>query len=218
MKDKDLEYEQALSTKKIPILTLDNKWYKLFDNLQAYPRINGAVQKLNELLKRQGKVNTEIKDIKKLKKKLMDEIIPMAEELDQTGDKKLEKRIDKQKTLIEECNEKMEGYQDEILELPKQIEEANRELMLLTMEYCYERMQDNTEEIVEIAKWITDIRIELKKNLIRKQEMEYYNHQMYSYMHDIFGPEVINLFDMKYDPMKQHPQVGGEAEGSQGDK
>lgn len=216
MRDKDLEYEQAISVKKIPILTLDNKWYKLFDNLQGNAQMSGAVQKLNDLLKRQGKVNTEIKDIKKLKKKLMDEIIPMVEELDQSGDRKLEKRIDKQKELIEECNEKMEAYQDEIMELPKQIEEANKELMLLTMEYCYERMQSNTEEIVEIAKWITDIRIELKKNLIRKQEMEYYNHQMYSYMHDIFGPEVINLFDMKYDPMKQHPQVPGSAENPQG--
>lgn len=211
MKDKDIEYEQALAAKKIPILTLDSKWYKLFDNLQSYPKVNAAVQQLNDLLKRQGKVNTEIKDIKKLKKKLMDEIIPMVEELDQTGDRKLEKKIDKHKKLIEECNEKMENYQDEIMELPGKIEEVNRELMLLTMQYCYERMQDNTEEIVEIAKWITDIRVELKKNLIRKQEMEYYNHQMYSYMHDIFGPEVISLFDMKYDPMKQHPQVAGES-------
>ena len=212
MKDKDLEYEQALSAKKIPILTLDNKWYKLFDNVQAYPKVNAMVQELNDLLKRQGKVNTEIKEIKKLKKKLMDEIMPMAEELDQTGDKKLEKKIDKHKSLIEDCNKKMEDYQEEILELPKKIEEANRELMILTMQHCYERMQENTDEIVEIAKWITDIRIELKKNLIRKQEMEYYNHQMYSYMHDIFGPEVINLFDMKYDPMKQHPQVGEDSE------
>ena len=215
MREKDLQYEQAMSAKKIPILTLDNKWYKLFDNIQAYPEISSAVQKLNDLLKRQGKVNTEIKDIKKLKKKLMDEIIPMVEELDQTGDKKLEKKIDKHKKLIEECNEKMDSYQDEIMDLPKQIEEVNRELMLLTMQNCYERMQRNTEEIVEIAEWITDIRVELKKNLIRKQEMEYYNHQMYSYMHDIFGPEVINLFDMKYDPMKQHPQVGAESEKSE---
>ncbi len=212
MKEKGLEYEQALSAKKIPILTLDSKWYKLFDNVQAYPKVNATVQELNDLLKRQGKVNTEIKDIKKLKKKLMDEIMPMVEELDQSGDKKLEKKIDKHKQLIEDCNEKMENYQDEIMELPKKIEEVNRQLMLLTMEHCYERMQNNTDEIVEIAQWITDIRIELKKNLIRKQEMEYYNHQMYSYMHDIFGPEVINLFDMKYDPMKQHPQLGGDTE------
>ena len=70
MREKDVEYEQAISAKKIPILTLDNKWYKLFDNLQGDARMSAAVQKLNDLLKRQGKVNTEIKDIKKLKKKL----------------------------------------------------------------------------------------------------------------------------------------------------
>ena len=26
------------------------------------------------------------------------------------------------------------------------------------------------------------------------------NQELYSYMHDIFGPDVIDIFDMKYDP------------------
>ena len=34
--------------------------------------------------------------------------------------------------------------------------------------------------------------------MIRKAEMEDMNHELYSYMHDIFGAEVINIFDMKY--------------------
>lgn len=212
MNEKELSYEQALSAKKIPLLTLDNKWYRLFEDVKNYPEIAAKAWDLNELLKRQGKLNTEMKDIRKLKKKLMDEIIPMTGELEQTGDSTLEKKIDDNKRLIEECNEKMESYQEELKELPRRIEETNHELMLMTMQHCYESMQKNTDEIVEIAKWITDIRIELKKNLVRKQEMEYYNHQMYSFMHDIFGPEVINLFDMKYDPMEQYPKAAPAAD------
>jgi len=30
--------------------------------------------------------------------------------------------------------------------------------------------------------------------------MELYNAELYSYMHDIFGPVVMELFDMKYVP------------------
>ena len=199
-------YERALAGKKIPILTLDNKWYKLFPNLNDYPKIMKIARSLNDLLKRQGKLNTETKDIKILKKKLMQEIVPMVDELEQKQDKALEKKLDDNKRLIEECNEKLQSYEDELLELPKQIEETNHELMVATMEYCYDKMQSNTDDIVEIAKWVADIRVELKNNLVRKQEMEIYNRQMYSYMHDIFGANVMELFDMNYNPLEQAPK------------
>ena len=176
------------------------------------------VKQLNDLLKRQGKLNTETKDIKALKKKLMSEIVPLVDELEQKPNKSLEKKIDENKRLIEECNEKLESYKDELMELPVSIQSTNHELMILTMEYCYDKMQSNTDEIVEIAKWITDIREELKNNLVKKQEMEYYNHQMYAYMHDIFGAEVINLFDMKYNPLEQHPQKASEKKGKKKEK
>ncbi len=216
--DKGESYEQALKGKNIPILTLDNKWYKLFKNLSEYPEILELVRQLNDLLKRQGKLNTETKSIKALKKKLMGEIVPMVDELEQNQDNSLEKKIDDNKRLIEECNEKLDAYQDELMELPGLIQSANHELMLATMDYCYKSMQTNTDEIIAIAQWITDIRVELKENLVKKQEMELYNHQMYSYMHDIFGAEVINLFDMKYNPLEQHPKKASEVKKNESEE
>ena len=68
------------------------------------------------------------------------------------------------------------------------------------MDICYKAMAENTEEILRISDWITKVRIELKKNVIRKQEKEWLNQEMYAYMHDIFGPEVIEIFDMAYNP------------------
>lgn len=216
--DKGESYEQALKGKNIPILTLDNKWYKLFKNLSEYPEILELVRQLNDLLKRQGKLNTETKSIKALKKKLMGEIVPMVDELEQNQDNSLKKKIDDNKRLIEECNEKLDAYQDELMELPGLIQSANHELMLATMDYCYKSMQTNTDEIIAIAQWITDIRVELKENLVKKQEMELYNHQMYSYMHDIFGAEVINLFDMKYNPLEQHPKKASEVKKNESEE
>ena len=69
---------------------------------------------------------------------------------------------------------------------------------MATMEQCYETMHENTKEIEEISKWVTEVRIELKKKLIKKQEMEQKNHAIYSYMHDVFGAEVIDLFDIQF--------------------
>ena len=62
---------------------------------------------------------------------------------------------------------------------------------------------EKAEEIQEIANWVSEIRIELKKKLVRKQEMEQRNHAIYSYMHDVFGAEVIDIFDLQYNPEEQ---------------
>ena len=190
-------FRQALQGKKIPVLTLDNKWYRLLTE-ENRAEVSDLEGQLNDLLKRQGKLNAETKDIKKLKKKLMKDIVSLADEAEQSPSKELTQKIEQNKKLVEECNERMEEYQDELMELPREIEQMNFQLMLLTMDCCYQTMQENRGFIQEIAEWVTQIRVELKKRLIRKQEMEQRNHAIYSYMHDVFGAEVIDIFDMQY--------------------
>ncbi|MCH5349674.1 MAG: hypothetical protein J1E40_10155, partial [Oscillospiraceae bacterium] len=197
-------FSAALKGKKIPILTLDNKWYRLLDD-RTRASVKGLENQLNNLLKRQGKLNTETKEIHKLKKKLMNEIVPLVDAASKTGDKSIEKKIDQNKKLVEDCNKRMESYKEELKELPRQIDQVNLQLMMITMDCCYDAMYDNTEEIEKIEKWVKEIRIELKKRLVRKQEMEQQNHQIYSYMHDVFGADVVDVFDMQYNPEKQHP-------------
>lgn len=196
-KSKQDSFSEALIGKKIPILTLDNKWYRLLDE-QGRAMAKELEDELNAMLKRQGKLNTELKDIRRLKKKLMNDIVTMVDEVSQSGNKKLERDIEENKRLIAECNEKMESYQEELVDLPREIDRLNVKLMLFTMEYCYDVMHDNATQISEIGDWVTQMRIELKKNLVRKQEMEYKNQEIYSYMNDIFGAEMMNLFDATF--------------------
>ena len=188
-------FQPALIGKKIPILVLDNKWHKLFTQAEYSSEIKGMEKEMNNLLKRQGKVNTESNEIKKLKKKLMDEIVVLADEMGQHPTKKQEKDMADHKRLINDCNEKLEAYEEEMVELPRQINQLNNKMMLVTMEVCYKRIQQNTTELEAVEEWIGNIRRELKKKVIRKQEKEAMNRQLYSYMHDIFGADVIELFD-----------------------
>lgn len=211
LKKKQELFSNALQGKQLPILTLDNKWYRLLDEL-GKAAVKELEEQLNSLLRRQGKLNTETKDIKKIKKKLMNEIVPMVDEMEQNASPDAEKKIQDNKRLIEECNTKLESYQDELMEIPREINRINMKLMLLTMEYCYDTMRENTRGIDETNEWVKQIRIELKKRLIRKQEMEQRNHDIYSYMHDIFGADVINMFDMTYNPEEHHPKLPGQRE------
>ncbi|MDE6128878.1 MAG: hypothetical protein K2G16_06770, partial [Lachnospiraceae bacterium] len=125
-------------------------------------------------------------------------------------DAALEKKLDDNKRLINDCNDKLDSYKDELMELPKEIEQVNYKLMLATMEVCYEKLRENTAEIDEIGEWIAKIRVELKKKVIRKQEKEQQNQDLYHYMHAIFGAEVINIFDMKYNPEERAARLAAE--------
>jgi len=196
-------YKPALSGKNIPILTLDHKWHQLFTQTDCTKRIEELEHKLNGLLKRQGKLQTQKKEIKKLKARLMEEIMSKMEVIEGDLGDNLNKKLDDNKRLINECNDKIQETQDALMELPKEIAQVNHELMLETMGVCYDRIQKSSTEIEEISKWITSVRIELKKKVIQKQEMEVMNQELYNYMHDIFGADVINIFDMKYIGKKQ---------------
>lgn len=191
-------YRPAVEAKNIPLLTLDNKWHKLFTQTQPDKTIMRLEKELNELIKRQSKVKSEADKIRALKKKLMKEIVENAQEASMANDEKAQKKAEENTRLINECNEKMDGYKEELQELPKRIEKINTELMLHTMEICYDRIKKNEKEINETTQWVTQIRIELKKRLIRKQEQEQMNQALYTYMHAIFGAEVLELFDMEY--------------------
>lgn len=187
-------FENALLGRNVPILPLDNKWYRLMVGLEKTKEMEVAEEEIKELLKRQGKINTEIKQLRKAKSRIMEEMVSAMDDADGAT------KQDDGKKQIEVINKTLDEYQDELIELPKQINERNLKLMLGTMEQCYDIIRENTEEIQEIAEWIDNIRIELKKNIVRKQDRELKNQEVYNYMHDIFGAEVIDLFDMKYNP------------------
>lgn len=204
MSRKEEIFIPALEGKNIPIISLDNKWYRLMSGLNKTKRMQELEEQLKNLLKRQGKLNTETKALKQEKKHLMEDIVGGMENNNA-------RKQDAYKKKIQECNDKLAEYQDELLSLPKEINSVNYELMLETMQLCYEEIQENTQKIVDIADWIDNIRIELKKNIVRKQQYEMQNQNMYTYMHDIFGAEVINIFDMTYNPAEKMLSKGSKS-------
>lgn len=195
------KFKDALNNAKVPVLVLDKNWYVLRQKAGTNNEIAALEEELKSLLKRQGRINNELNALKKLKKDLMSEIVSNMDDGDKERDAKASnKKLDDNKRLIEEANEKMDSYEDEKLELPREIDRVNKELMLKTMELCYDKFAENTDEIENIAEWIRNVRIELKKKVLKKQEMELANSDFYSFMHNIFGNDAMNLFDMKYEP------------------
>jgi len=194
-KNRKLEYSKIIKNKKLPILTLDVRWHELFPENEKPEEIRGLEQRVNNLLKKQGKLINEIKDMKKLKNSLIKDImVNMDIGTDLIGKAK-EKKLGKNKQYINEINEKIHTSMDELSEIPYQIKEVNEELMVESMNICYNQIENNKEEIKKIADWIAGIRDELKNKIMMKQDMESKNSLFYTYMHDLLGAELIDGFD-----------------------
>ena len=205
------DFEAALKDKKVPILVLDQKWHRLFAIHDKTEEIKHVESQLNSLLAEQGKLNNELKELKKVKKQLMDNIVEnMDDAAKGENDKLRTKKLEEDKRLIDDINNKIDEKEDTLLDIPKQINDVNRELMLLSMDYFYGKLRVNQEQAKEIEDWINQVRIDLKKNIIRKQNREINNKEIYSYLHDIFGHDVIELFDVAHDEMIGNKEGQGE--------
>ena len=187
------DFQSAIAKIKVPMLILDQKWHRLFALGGKPSSVKELESKENELLKRDAELKKELKDLKKVKENLMASVMSNMEG---TSDL-VSKKLDDDKRLLEECKERIELAEQELRDLPEQTDEVNRELMMATMGFCYDKLRTNSTEAEEITNWIKDIRVQLKKNVIRKHNREINNKEIYSYMHDVFGMEVLNLFDMQ---------------------
>lgn len=141
---------------------------------------------MNQLLQKQGGLGNDIKEMKSLKKKLMSEIVENIN----SG-----KKHEKNKQFIEELNTKIEQATEEVSDIPYLIRDVNENVMFESIKACYETLNNNEQELNKITEWISHIRNELKIKILIKQDIELKNTNIYSYMHDILGADLIGELD-----------------------
>ncbi len=194
----EIDFEKIFKNKKIPILTLDQRWYALFPEENKPSHIRDIEDKLNQLLQRQGKLTTDMKDMKQLKTNLMKEIITHMDVDDSEVGMMKAKKLDQNQKFIKEIGEKMKDTEDALMDIPYQIKAVNQQLIIESAKDCYKRLNYNNQKIEEIAQWITKIREELKEKILIKQDMEIQNTTVYSYMHDLLGPDLLQNLDENF--------------------
>ncbi len=193
----DNEIRRIIRSSKVPVLTLDSRWHELFPDYRKTTRIKELERQINELLKKQGKITDDRKEMKKLKQRLMEEIIFNISEDDGEKGRLKQKKQEKSQKLILEINEKLEECEEELDALPEKLKRANEELLLESLRVWNEEMDENNDEIEAINEWIIDAREKLKENILRKQDMEARNAAMYSYMHNLLGAKLMEQVDLK---------------------
>lgn len=184
-----------ISRCNIPVLTLDERWHGLFPEHKKTQKIRELEKNLNNLIKHQGKINDDKKEMKKLKHRLMEGIISNMGESEGEAGLLKQKKQEKSQKLIKEINVKLAQSEDEENLLPYKIKQANEELLIESLKIWYKELDSNREEINALTEWIADAREKLKVNILRKQDMEMENNSIYSYMHSLLGAGVMQALD-----------------------
>lgn len=193
--DNMINYRALLKNKQIPILVLDNRWHELFPEAKKTPKIKELEKKLNDLLKSQGKMVNDSKDMKKKKKQLMADIVKnMDADNSFEGMEKSKKMEEDQKQIIA-INEKLKLHDNELLDMPYKIKEANEQLMAESIKIMYTKFSDNKNKINKLNNWIQKAREELKMRILMKQDLEDESNKVYSYMHDLLGANIMEALD-----------------------
>jgi hypothetical protein len=187
-----------IKNRKLPILTLDARWHQLFPEDTKSTELKALEQRLNNLLKRQGKLINDIKEMKHAKSGLIKDIVVNMDIGNDILGKHKEKKLDRNKRLIQELSDKIKKSMDELSNIPFQIKEVNEELMAESARACLERFHSNKKDIAAIEQRIKEMRDELKVKILAKQDMETMNTGIYTYLHDILGADVMEIFEKEY--------------------
>ena len=134
----DATFQNALTGVKVPILVLYQKWHRLFAISGKPDDVKALEVEVNELLALQGKLNEELKTLKKVKANLMANIMENmqgAEHKDQTTEEV--KNLDDDKRLMEETNAKIDEDNDALLDAQERLAET------IGMSSSYGKSQQN---------------------------------------------------------------------------
>ncbi len=194
-KDKRPDFIHIVRDKKLPILTLDNRWHELFTEDNKNMLIRELEHKINHLLKKQGRLVNGIKDMKELKSNLLKDIVVNMDTGREPARKAKDRKLDRNRHYVNEINSKTEIAMEELAGLPYQIKQVNEELMAESIRVFYEQLKENKEELEEVTEWISHIREELKAKILIKQDLEEKNSLIYTYMHDILGADIMEMVD-----------------------
>lgn len=198
----DEYFMEILEGKHIPLLTLDVRWHSLFPDHRKNSEIKKLEKELNTLIKKQGQTENDLKDYAKTKKILMKNIVDNMTDGHEYDSPIRSKKQDKNQKLMLELKDKIAEAEAEKRQFPAEISRANRQLLLACMRACYQELMENTEIIEAEEEIILEMREEIKDHILIKQDREMRNTEVYKYMHNLLGAEVVEIFDKEHQVWK----------------
>lgn len=195
---KDINLEDGLiRRKKIPVLILNKEWKILFEEYMTKDMLKSA-KELREMLSEEKQSELQLKIIRKQKKQLMEKILLLSEEINNSEKKESINKMEETKEQILEINKKIDELEYNLEILPKKIENLNLSLLKDTINIAYGDIKEGGSKMKTLTEEITKLRETLRLKWEDRLYWEKRTQQLYSYLHDNLGHEETNKLDRHF--------------------
>lgn len=189
----DIE-KDIIAKNRIPILIKDATWLKLFGDT-GDKLINNATKELEALLEKQRLAETQIKEKNREKKRAMNKIIMLSDELNNKQLKEGTELLEEYQQEIYSLNDEIDNLTFELEMLPKEIREANLNLIKATVKFAYKQLAEWEESLEPLSLEIEDLRSKLRESIERKNDYEEKIQATYSFLHGMLGGKQMEKLD-----------------------
>ena len=189
---------KVLFKNDISILILDERWNGLFKNIVKTAKLIDCENKIKELLKEQSRLTAEAKEIAIKKKEYMDGIIKLTTEAFDNNNEEARLKMQECEKSIVSINKRLKEIEERILDVPKEIRQANLELLEQTVKVVYFSIKENQHKVTALDKEIAETREHLKKLIDERGLLAQDDTDTYSYFHDLLGKDELQKLDEIY--------------------
>jgi hypothetical protein len=199
MLKKKLKFDIAtLKKNDITILTLDERWNRLFKIIPITGKIKKYQDNLNKLIGKEAALFQEQQSIEPEKKKHMKNIIALTQEAFEKNNEQAKRSLTASKLRIEQLNKRAEELEDELLQMGSKISESNFKLLEETVKYVYNVMSKSRARKAKLESELKLLRKRLKELQIQRQNLTTDWTEVYAFFHDLLGSEELTRLDMQF--------------------
>lgn len=186
--------DEYIKKNKIPILIYTPEWIQLFSNFKSRS-MEKTVNKLEELLSKEKRLEQEYKDLERRKKVLMNKILHLSNELNESKNEAFIEHLDEAQNEMLQINNRLPKIMEELETLPTAINQQNAILLRETVKRTYELINENQLEVEKTQQEINRMRETLMELIEKKVDMEEKVKRLYSYLHGIVGATEMEELD-----------------------
>lgn len=189
---------KVLFKNDISLLILDERWNSLFNKVPKSNDIIHWENKIKDLLKEQSRIIAEQKEIAVKKKECMDNILKLTTEVFDKVNQSAQSRMTECEKNIVNINKRLEEIENRLGDLPKDIRQANLELLEYTVKVVYFSIRENQHRVIELDKKIAETKEALMKLVEERGNIAEVDTDTYSYFHDLLGGDELQRLDDIY--------------------
>lgn len=199
MLKKKLKFDIAtLKKNDISILTLDERWNRIFKIIPISKGIIKCQDNLNRLIAQEAALFQEQQNIEPEKKKHMNNIMALTQEAFEKNNDQAKRSISDSKLRIEQLNKRAGEIDDELLEMKNKIRESNFKLLEETVRYVYSVITRSRKKEAKIEEKLAVLKKKLKKIQEQRQNLLTDWTEVYAFFHDLLGSDELTRLDVQF--------------------